>query len=1415
MAIKDNKKIIKPLSKGSYLNHYFDHIYVINLEFKVADRLTVSEHLKKHGVDFEIFEATNGYTGEPLEKFEAYKKQDLGNLKRYPEYNELEKKWGHHFIESAGAVGIIYSFIRILKDAKKKGYKRFLILEDDILLSENFENKFKNFIHKIGNDWKMLLLGASQYGWETTNIESSIKNSFYYPVKRLGSVATCGTFATGVDSSIIDELIEGASSFESPFDNFPVGEIYERYWGKCFVAYPNIVMPDVSDSSIRGKRDQFVHSKRMKWHPENFDFPLKKPSIAIIITGQENLKYYSNFSETKELPFDMRLFFNSHDGLQPLHNTTLLDTKENKILPPDNQFFVPESDYFVTIKEDENLIENDIVKFIEYKQNIRKKNKTPLKEIETYRRKIKNGRVSVIIPVGKQPKNLKKALGSIVSQDYPSIEVIIVSDNGKNSKLEEETRQIVSSFDGRNANCNVVLLEHSANKNQSVARNIGIMNSTGEYICFLDDDSIYLPHRLSMSIEALKTTKKTVGAVYCGYLGADSQKNDLSRYKTGDLTLELLLLDHKKHYLHTDTVTYKREAVLSINGFDESYPQYQNLEFNLRFFQQFTVEAVKQTLVKVEAKHTDKDNMAYDLSRVEFKQKLLSQFSYIIQAYGLDLEKSIYRAHWSEAKRFISDKNTFVDKISENYKEGLFDILKDKYDTDLDIAEKKLATLQHKYDTDLDIAGKNHNKVKKELTQAQHKLRLVYKSASFRLGDILLHDKKALLNPKVLLKKIKTATKMKNKKAIPNKKPTVSETESIDTIEKNVLQAKLPNIKYVKNEAKVSVIMPVFNIEPYLEVSILSVLTQSHTHLELIIVNDASTDNSMDIINKYAKIDDRVRVVDLEFNTLGGAGIPSNIGVDIATGEYIAYADSDDILDRYAIEKMCSMANATGAEVVIGDFCNFGEDDRKIVKAYDKGNWNGLPLNKAFSPQEHPSIFRLSPVPWRKMYKRDFLNKNKIRFPEGDYFFEDNPLHWFTISKAKSVALLDYVIAYHRMGREGQTMSAANFKLSAHFCHQNTVREFFKLNKSTIPAIYWKELLDFSYRSSWIIENQINDSMKNIFRKRYAQTSKRILEQSNIPINEVLEMRPSFHSKIEDYDKSLKNRDLTIIIPIYNCEDLLEDTLHTLTKFKDISVEVLLIDDGSTDHSMVICEKYASKYDNFYLFSQNNKGAGSARNALIPMATGEYTYFLDSDDEIDTEALEEAVKFARNNKNDLLLFKYKIHFYEKNTYCEMFDADVKLWNELLKSNSNEQKKVLSCGMINYPWIRIIKTTLLHDENIYFGKTVVHNDIPYHWHSIVSAKNIGIFDKAVCHHRKFDDREQITNINDVRRMMVFEAYRHTETILSKYSSFDNMHPQWKGFIVDLFSWAKSRIPTELKESFENKQNTIIKKLEEIK
>ncbi|UTA78635.1 glycosyltransferase [Halomonas sp. XH26] len=651
------EKMVNFKVKKSLINHYFDNVYVVNLKENIKDKIVVSKHLKENNIKFEIYEAVNGYKGEAFKKWEEYSKRPLGEFVRYVSEKEKEVKRGSPYIESAGAIGYIYTYLEILKDAKYKGYSRFLIIEDDIILANGFEKKIEEFLRKVGSDWKILQLGASQYGWLGLDEEKILSQGYYLP-RRIDGCNTCGSFAIAFDESVVDELIEAESAFEAPFDHLPMGEIYERYLGQCFVAYPNIVMPDVGESTIRGARCQIEHSKRVKWRLSDFDYPPQKPIVNLLVNNKKQLKYLDKFDKGFSQPFLLRIYYNSSDGVRPVHNiSSLIDDDFLKF--NDQKLSLPPADYNLSLDEVSAVSESELVNFIEYKVGLKKENNSSFFEIDdslVEGKKIVHGRVSVVIPTYKRPGNLLSALKSVVEQDYSDVEIVVVNDNGVGSEFNKETKDIVDTVRSDSPDCNIIYIEHKDNRNGAAARNTGVLNSTGEYISFLDDDDIYLPGRISQSILKLKETSYKVGAVYCGFLGWNSPENDLGRYKEGDLTKDILLLDYKKHYLHTNTATYKREAVIALNGFDESYRRHQDLEFNIRFFESYQVESIKKALVRLNPEPSAVSNKVYNVEMINLKSKFLSQFDYIISQFGEEIEKEVYLKHWSEVDKYLEKK---------------------------------------------------------------------------------------------------------------------------------------------------------------------------------------------------------------------------------------------------------------------------------------------------------------------------------------------------------------------------------------------------------------------------------------------------------------------------------------------------------------------------------------------------------------------------------------------------------------------------------------------------------------------------------------------------------------------------------------------------------------------------------------
>lgn len=612
----------------------------------------------------------------------------------------------------------------------------------------------------------------------------------------------------------------------------------------------------------------------------------------------------------------------------------------------------------------------------------------------------------------------------------------------------------------------------------------------------------------------------------------------------------------------------------------------------------------------------------------------------------------------------------------------------------------------------------------------------------------------------------------------------------------------------VEEPPAVSVVMPVYNVEPFLEEAIASVLGQDWTDLELIIVDDASTDGGRRIIQRYWQQDARVRVFVLDHNTLGGAGVPSNIGIRNARGKYVAFADSDDHVTRSGLATLVELAEFHNAELVIGDFRTFAETRREGAEAYDHAVWSEFPLNRSISAFTHPALFRLSPVPWRKLYRRDFLEANAILYPEGDYFYEDNPLHWFVLSRAHRVVATKKVISFHRQEREGQTMSAQAYKLGSFVTHANTILNYLDQSTDERRNVLFAAFFEYLDRTQWTVKNQTQPAAAALLRRGIGDIFQHAVASAPaVPVPALL--RP----RLVTYRSAYPDLDLSVVVPVYNSGDLLRQTLDSVLELTGIRFNVLLVDDGSTDDSAEIMQEYERRHPNVHVFAQGNRGAGRARNSVIPLCTGRYTYFLDADDLVDARALAAAVAAADAQSADLLFVKYRIEFTDENRSQGMFGSDREIWSDLASAASSADRQRFLARVINYPWNRIIRTSLLHDANIFFGSTVVHNDVLFHWHSVVSATNIGYLDAEVCVHRKFATRAQVTNIDDERRMGVLEALRATHQRIADLPAYSNVSSEWISFALHLMDWAKGRVPESLHPLYEQRRAELVDSFEQ--
>lgn len=198
---------------------------------------------------------------------------------------------------------------------------------------------------------------------------------------------------------------------------------------------------------------------------------------------------------------------------------------------------------------------------------------------------------------------------------------------------------------------------------------------------------------------------------------------------------------------------------------------------------------------------------------------------------------------------------------------------------------------------------------------------------------------------------------------------------------------------------KVSIIIPVYEVENYLEECLDSVFSQDFQDFEVIAINDASPDRSRDILRRYKRNEPRLKVIHRKKN--GGLGAARNNGLDAATGEYVLFLDSDDALFPAALAPLVERAETTQAEVVLFWWTREYEGGRVIQGT------GGEILAEApdrFTAAEYPQILRLLQIACNKLIRRELLDRMGLRFADG--WYEDTPFTYPLLVGARSLTTL-------------------------------------------------------------------------------------------------------------------------------------------------------------------------------------------------------------------------------------------------------------------------------------------------------------------------------------------------------------------------------------------------------------------------
>lgn len=599
----------------------------------------------------------------------------------------------------------------------------------------------------------------------------------------------------------------------------------------------------------------------------------------------------------------------------------------------------------------------------------------------------------------------------------------------------------------------------------------------------------------------------------------------------------------------------------------------------------------------------------------------------------------------------------------------------------------------------------------------------------------------------------------------------------------------------------VSVIVPVYNGEKYLRQCLDSLSNQTLEDIEIICINDGSTDKTGSILKKYSSKDKRFKIITTENK---GQGSARNTALNEAKGEYVAFVDADDWIELDAIELLCENAKLKDLDMLFFQMSNYIQTSDNLVETdlYDMKSFetNGIDENVIFNHETtHNFLFEIPAGPVCKFYKRQFLESNNLRFIEG-IFFEDNAFFYNAYFHCTKASFLKKHLYYRRRHDESvtQTFDESKFDIVE---ATNSVLEVF--DNHSMYESYKEDVINhtFSMIVEWFKKSPLNirqkfyekvksefkgfNELKDDFNQNLNENHKLIfdimkdnefyldflsvykLEIADYVIYDGKQEFSKGNNEYSAYKSNLSNKfKISVVIPIYNNEKFIHRTLMSIENqtFGIENIEVLMIDDNSTDSTYDVIKKYCEKYEGFNaIHIKNGTGSpGTPRNIGLLEASSDYVMFLDHDDLFEINALESLYNSITEYDCDFVYGTYASIDLDKPTKIVYPNEKHGYFNSIW-----ENRRAIAFPPPSI-WTKLFKRDFLINNNILFP-TILGEDAIFVSKALINAKGVYyLWDSLICYH--YLNKNSYTN--NITYKYLMEGFTSEEYMHDLYKDWDD-------------------------------------------
>ena len=456
---------------------------------------------------------------------------------------------------------------------------------------------------------------------------------------------------------------------------------------------------------------------------------------------------------------------------------------------------------------------------------------------------------------------------------------------------------------------------------------------------------------------------------------------------------------------------------------------------------------------------------------------------------------------------------------------------------------------------------------------------------------------------------------------------------------------------------KVSIIVPVYNVQDYLAHCLEAILAQTLRDIEVVCINDGSTDDSLEIAESFAARDPRLRVVT---KSNEGYGATINRGFAEARADYVGIVESDDWPEPTMFEKLYALAVKHDCDLVKCDFFDTFDDHEA-----PRGNLNGLPYRKPFNAADYPQIMLITPSTWAALYRRSFLQRADIAHRETPgASFQDASFSVKCLYAAERIALLKEPLLHYRRDNPNASMQSID-KLYAAADEFVAAREYFRRDPQRYARFIPYTRLNEWHNYRWEYE-RIAPAGRVAFMQRVEAEMRAAAEAGELDFTlfsdeetarlklllatdaeRFCRMLPhGFYGRCalhDDMPQAEADFLVSVVIPAYNDEDYVERAVASCRRQTHENIEVVCVDDCSRDGTLAKLRALAAEDARMKVVAlPRNSGEHDARRAGVEQASGHLLLFLDADDELKPHACTCAVQEYLADAYDILQFSDEV-----------------------------------------------------------------------------------------------------------------------------------------------------------------------------